>query len=60
MATQGLATARQSGLREAALRKELFSWAAAGAGLFLRLVFLIFVSVYVGSGPLHQPLYQNC
>lgn len=55
MATQGLATARQSGLRAAALRKELFSWAAAAGGLLL-----IFVSVSVGSGPLHQPLHQNC
>lgn len=39
---------------------ELFAAAAAAASLFLLLVFLIFISVYVGSRPLHQPLSQNC
>lgn len=60
MAMRSPAQARQLGLREAALRMELFAAAAAAASLFLLLVFLIFVSVYVGSGPLHQPLSQNC
>lgn len=60
MATRRLEAARQSGRQEAELRMELFAVAAAAASLFLLLVFLIFISVYVGSGPLHQPLSQNC
>lgn len=60
MATQRSALARQLGLREAALRMELFAAGAAAASLFLLLVFIIFVSVYVGSAPLHQPLSQDC
>lgn len=58
--TRRPAQARLLGLREAALRMELFAAAAAAASLFLLLVFLIFVSVYVGSGPLPQALSQNC
>lgn len=60
MATQSPALARQLGLREASLRMEVFAAGAAVATIFLLLVFLIFVSVYVGSRPVHQTLSQNC
>lgn len=56
MATQRLAAAPESRLQEAALPMELFAVAAAAASLFL----LVFVSVYVGSGPPHQSPSQNC
>lgn len=55
-----LASTREYPLRETARRMEVFAVAAAAASLFLLLVFLIFISVYVGSGPLHHPLPQNC
>ena len=57
MATQRLADAL---LLEATLQMELFAVAAASASFFLLRVFLVFLSVYVGSGPLHQSLSQNC
>lgn len=60
MATQSPALARQLGLREAALRLELCAAVAAVATIFLLLLLLIFVSDYVGSGPVHQPQPQNC
>lgn len=59
-ATGRPAATRESCLREAALRLELFAAAAAAASLFVLLVFLIFLSVFVGYGRLHQPLSQNC
>lgn len=60
MATQRLADAPESRLLEATLQMELFAVAAAAASLFLLRVFLVFLSVYVGSGALHQSLSQNC
>lgn len=60
MATRLLDAAQESRSREAAPRTELFPVAAAAASLFLLMVFLIFISVYVGSGPLHQSLPQHC
>lgn len=60
MATRRREAAGESPRPEAALRMELFAVAAAAASLFLLLVFLIVLSVYVGSGPLHQPLAQSC
>lgn len=61
MATQRPAAwTRERGLRELALQMELVAAVAAAATLFLLLIFIIFASVYVGSGPVHQPLPQNC
>lgn len=44
----------------AELRMELFAVTAVAASLFLLLLFLVFISVYVSSGPRPQPLSQNC
>uniref|UniRef100_A0A668KLV5 Cardiac and apoptosis-related long non-coding RNA n=1 Tax=Mus musculus TaxID=10090 RepID=A0A668KLV5_MOUSE len=39
---------------------ELFAVTAVAASLFLLLLFLVFISIYVGSNPGPQPLSQNC
>lgn len=44
----------------AKLRMELFAVTAVAASLFLLLLFMVFISVYIGSSPSPQPLSQNC